>query len=103
MTTVSTPVQPFKDPEETDVIPFDFTGDLNPGETISDPVVTCEVYAGVDPAPAVLSGTPTADVGVVTQRVTGGVADVDYRIQCVVETSDGRVLVLATILPVREA
>lgn len=103
-TVVSTPRLPPKDPEETLVVAFDFTRDLDPGETISSPVTTIAVSVGTDPTPtAVLSGLPTAATGVVTQVITGGVADVDYRLQCKINTSGSRVLVLAAILPVREA
>lgn len=105
MTEHTTPTLDFKDPEETLVVTFDFTKDLDPGETISTPVTTVAIdNGGTDAAYlSVLSGSPTAAVGVVTQVVTLGVADVDYRLQCKVTTSASRVLVLAAILPVREA
>lgn len=103
-TVVATPELDFKDPEETVVVAFDFTRDLDPGETISSPVVTIAVSVGTDAsASSVLSGSATAGTAVVTQTVTSGVADVDYRLQCKVTTSASRVLVLAAILPVREA
>lgn len=101
---VTTPELDPKDPEETLVVTFDFTKDLDPGETISTPVTTVSVVVGTDPASAsVLSGSPTAAVGVVTQTVTVGLDGCDYRLQCKVTTSASRVLVLAAILPVREA
>lgn len=101
---VVTPELDAKDPEEKLVITFDFTRDLDAGETISSPTVTIAVAVGTDPSPnSVLSGVPTAGVGVVTQVITGGRDEVDYRIQCKVNTSGSRILVLAAILPVREA
>lgn len=105
MTDHVTPTLDYKDPEETLVVTFDFTKDLDPGETISSPTVTVAIdNGGTDAAyQSVLSGSPTAAVGVVTQVVTLGVDGVDYRLQCKVNTSGSRVLVLAAILPVREA
>lgn len=96
---------PEKDPEEVVTLTFDFTADLD-GETVSAPVVSVSTFAGVDAAPGnVLNGAAQVDgtATKVMQSVRLGLADVDYRVKARVTTSGARTLVLARILPVRNA
>lgn len=95
-----------KDPEDVDVVTFDFATQLA-GETINGAaVVTITAYSGVDGAPAnVLNGAAAVDgtAKKITQGVKAGIANVDYRIKCKVPTTGGRTLAQARILPVRNA
>lgn len=95
-----------KDPEDVDVVTFDFTDQLA-GETVTAVVaVTAAVYSGVDAAPAtVLNGAAAIDATAkkVSQSVRAGLVNVDYRLKCKVTTSAGRTLNQARILPVRNA
>lgn len=93
-----------KDPGETRTETFDFTADLG-AETISSAdTVTATVYRGTDLSPSLLLNGASTQSGVfVYQSVIGGVADVDYKLRARVTTNTGRKLVLAGILPVRDA
>lgn len=97
---------PEKDPEEVLTLSFDFAADLG-AETINGaPVVAVTVFSGVDANPAnLLNGAAQLDgaAAAVLQSVKAGLADVDYRIKVKVPTTGGRTLVLARILPVRNA
>lgn len=96
---------PAKDPAETLVATFDYSADLDAGETIASATLACSLLSGTDTNPsAVLSGTPTIDDGTVLQRFTGGVEGATYTLRCAVTlTPSGRVLVLAATLPIRNA
>lgn len=98
---------PNKDPEEDILVTFDFTGYLATGETVSNPLVTCEtLYGGTDANPMAMVSGPASTTTLsprVTQVIVGGNAGVNYRLQCLVDTSLGQKLVLAASLPVREA
>jgi hypothetical protein len=96
---------PAKDPAETLVATFDYSLDLDAGETIATAATTCTLLAGTDSNPsAVLSGSPTIDAGMVLQPFTGGVDGAVYTLRCQATlTPTGRVLVLAATLPVRLA
>lgn len=109
--TPDVPVVDPKDPEESIWVKFDFTRDLETGESISSIAgVTAAVHEGTDATPsAILSGSP-AQIGVtpvIAQRIVTGLNQVDYVLQCKVNTTGGaagtRILVLSMILPVREA
>jgi hypothetical protein len=92
-----------KDPEEIITITFDYTADLN-GETISvgTPVFTIAVSEGVDPDVGQMpNGAPQIAGALVLQSVKQGVAAVNYKARCRVDTSGGRRLVLGATLPVR--
>jgi hypothetical protein len=92
-----------KDPEEIITLSFDFEDDLN-GETISvgTPVFTIAVSEGVDPDVGQMpNGAPQIAGALVLQSVKQGVAPVNYKTRCRIDTSGGRRLVLGAILPVR--
>lgn len=93
-----------KDPAEKVVVTFDFTLALNPGETLTTVVsVTSSVVLGSDPAPtALLSGAASVSAGaLIQQQVQGGIDATNYYIKALANTSAGRTLALAAILPVR--
>jgi len=121
---LDTPVLDPKDPEERVYVIFAFAKDLDTGETIStitDVVIAAGSYdqatadftanAALDVnAAAMLSGSPATIVSAptkVAQLTISGTAGVDYRLQARIVTTGGpagaRTLVLAAILPVREA
>lgn len=80
---------------------FDFEAALL-GETISAIVsLAVSVVSGVDALPnAILDGAATNSTTRVFQRIIGGVAGAAYRLVCTIDTSDGRRLILDSILPV---
>ena len=85
----------------TEVIspPFDFSKNLQIGETLSTASVGVSVYSGVDPNPsALLSGTPSISGAVVNQSVTGGIVGVIYDIICTATTSLGNTYQLTAYL-----
>lgn len=96
---------PAKDPDEVLVAAFDFTTEVNTGETISAAIVDCSVVSGVDANPsAVLTGAAVVSAGVVLQPFGGGLEGVNYALRCEATlTPTNRVLVLAANLPVRGA
>ncbi len=96
---------PAKDPAEQLVATFDYSLDLDAGETIATAAITCTLHAGTDSNPsAVLYGSPTIAGGMVLQPFTGGVDGAVYTLRCQATlTPTGRVLVLAATLPVRLA
>jgi hypothetical protein len=94
-----------KDILEVDIITFDFSVKLNTGETIlasPAPIVTSEVFAGVDPEPSgVIAGvTEQSGDNIILQEILAGVVGVSYLIRCTVSTSQERKLTLSCILPV---
>jgi len=70
-----------QDPDDVADYTFDFTGWLEPGETIINTAVACD---------GMTVGTVTEDGGVVTYRISGGVSGGDYYATCHVITSTGR-------------
>lgn len=95
-----------KDPEETVILTFDFIKALDSAETIQSAVTTALVHSGTDPSPgAIISGAASFSNqdGKVMQAVTGGVVGVTYAVRCKATTSSGKVLVLAALLPVKNA
>ena len=87
-----------KDPSEIVVLTFDFTNILAAPLT---PAIAVTVVNGADGAPsALLSGVPSIVGSTVTQKVTGGLSGVSYKIACTVNGADGSKYVLADILPV---
>lgn len=89
------------DVDEIDIQPFDFAPGLAAGETlIGAPYVECEVYQGLDVAPAaVLVGAAVWTGGAVLQRIRGRVAGVTYLLRCRITLSSSRELVAAGLLP----
>lgn len=95
----------FKDPAETNTLAFDFSPDLGT-ETLAAASQTSgiELLAGTDASPAnVLNGAPAISGALVMQSVKAGVAGCDYRVWAKANTSGGRTLVVAGVLPVRTA
>jgi len=102
---MTTQVFPFKDPNETQSLAFDFAPDLG-SETLAAGTMTSgvDLIAGTDATPTnVLNGAPVISGALVLQSVKAGVAGADYRVWAKCNTSGGRVLVVAGILPVRNA
>lgn len=94
----------FKDPGETEFVTFDFNPVLGAASIATVVGVTASVWSGTDATPsAIISGSPSVVLGVVSQKITAGVAGVDYRLECTVTTTDARTLVLALVVPVRDA
>jgi hypothetical protein len=93
-----------KDPEEVVTLTFDFADELG-AETINPgPAVAVAVKKGADPDVAqVANGAPQVSGATVLQSVKAGVAGVDYAVRCKATTSGGRVLVIARVLPIRNA
>jgi hypothetical protein len=97
---------PSKDPAEVLVGTFDFSAEIEAGETIVSAVVAAGILSGVDADPGALiyNGEPTEIVdGQVLIRMQGGVHQATYVLRCTATLSSGRVLVLAATLPVRSA
>jgi hypothetical protein len=101
---MTTEVFPFKDPSEVQTLAFDFSPDLGT-ETLAAPLtVGVELLAGTDASPNdIINGSPVIVGSTVVQSVTGGVSNCDYRIWSKAQTSGGRTLVVAGVLPVRDA
>jgi hypothetical protein len=93
-----------KDAAEVIVLRFDYAADIEPGETISGAAVTCAAALGTDGnAAAMLDGAAAIAAQDVQQRVAAGITGNTYRLRCAATLSSGRVLVLAGLLPIREA
>lgn len=95
---------PEKVPAEKIWVTFKFKRGLAPGETITAAAMTVTLKGGADASPSsFLDGLPIllAD-GRVLQRVKDGVNLAAYMVRCDGTTSDGQVLVLAGVIPVRE-
>lgn len=92
---------PAKDPRETIVVTFDFSGVAT---TVSNPVISLSLSSGADINPAsMLLGTPViSDSNKVLQRVTGGNDGADYRITCLI-TSGNEDLLISEMLRIRQA
>lgn len=90
-----------KDIAEDDIVGWDFTDMVSPGETIVSAVVTCEVYSGSDPNPsAVLSGSPQISGLLILHQVVGGVRGTQYHLRCEVQLSPWGALTQASLMPV---
>jgi len=100
-----TKLWPSKDPEEIITVTFDFTDDLNGAAITGGSAVTSvSVAEGADQDYAqTKNGAEEIQGAKVLQSVKLGLNGVNYRWQGKINTSDGRTLVLAAILPVREA
>lgn len=89
-----------------EVVPTIFDFSLSIGSaTISTATVTATRNAsestGVDASPEdIIYGAASISGGLVSQRITGGVAEVMYDLFCTANLSDGTVLTLSAKLPV---
>jgi hypothetical protein len=93
-----------KAPQETVTLTFDLSADLAPNETLSSPVSSVALVLGTDPTPqAFLSGAPIVSGSTILQSVTGGVLQAQYNVRACANTSAGRVLCLAGVIPVADA
>ena len=87
-----------KDPSEIVTLTFDFTNILAAPLT---PAIVPTVVNGSDATPsAILSGVAVVIGSTVTQKITGGLSGVSYKVVCTVNGADGSKYVLADILPV---
>jgi hypothetical protein len=94
-----------KDPMEIQALSFDFSPDLGTETLVAASQTSgIELVAGTDATPSsVLNGVPIITGSLIVQSVKSGVANADYRIWAKANTSGGRTLVVAGILPVRNA
>ena len=95
---------PEKAPAERVWVTFKFKRGLGPGETITAVNIAVQLKGGTDPDPAAIrDGLPVllAD-GRVCLRIKDGVNLAAYLIRCDATTSEGQILVLAGVIPVRE-
>lgn len=91
-----------KDPGETFTLTFNFASDLGDAETISSATVDVTVVRGSDGNPsALLSGADSNTTTTVSQKITGGSNDTDYKVKVTATTSASNIFVLAAIVPVR--
>lgn len=81
---------PNKLTEEKLVLGFQFSGELESGETLTGtPTVTVDVVDGTDASPsALLNGTATISEGTVLVPVKAGVVGVTYEVRVIVATSN---------------
>lgn len=92
------------DTQEDDTVRFDYTNELETGETLldavaGDAVVTVEVYSGTDATPSdFLSGDRQVSSPAVRQAVTSPTAGVVYLMRCRARTSLDRTLVRAAYI-----
>lgn len=93
-----------KTPAEKVKLTFDFTDLLGNNSIVGLPVATISTHAGTDAAPsAVLNGVSQVIGTKVTQGVQAGTHFVDYLIEMQADDNMGNRLVVAGILPVRNA
>lgn len=84
---------------ETVIETFNFTSRLALSETISTASTVAVVYSGTDASPsALISGAATISGQTVTQKVTGGVLGVTYRLTCTITTSLGQTVALTGLM-----
>jgi hypothetical protein len=82
-----------KQPNEAFVIGISFAARLGVGETLATPTVTAkDATSGADTSGTVLSGSPSAASGVVTQKVHQGASGTRHIVQFRVTTSAGNTL-----------
>lgn len=80
---------------ENEVYTLDFANDLGDGETLSTTTWTIAVVTGTDASPSShLSGSPVIDGTASSQRITGLLGGVLYRVQAIVTTSASNTLSL---------
>lgn len=80
---------------------FDFSKDLEPGDSVVSVQMLVTTVRGVDALPAaVLFGAATIKGARVFQQLQGGVANCSYRVESRVTTANNNLLLLARVLPV---
>ena len=91
----------YKITTENEQFTFNFSTVMSSGETISLATSTVEVVSGTDASPtAILVGSPSINGQVVSQRISGGLDGVIYRIQVTATTSATNVFTIVADLPV---
>ena len=93
---------PPKAPEEKIWATFDFRKGLAVGETVVLVNMVVSLKGGVDANPQAILSTQSILGGRVLQRIVDGADDATYQLMCLATTSEGRVLKLVGVLPVRE-
>ena len=73
---------PLKDPSAVLDYVFDWTEWLATGETITDHTITPDTGITVD--------SSTEDTGKVTVWLSGGTAGINYKVACLITTTEGR-------------
>jgi hypothetical protein len=73
---------PLKDPSAVLDYVFDWTGWLTTGETIDDYTITADTGLTKD--------SSTEDAGKVTVWLSGGTAGINYKVACLITTTEGR-------------
>ena len=73
---------PLKDPSAVLDYVFDWTGWLATVETITDHTITADTGIKVD--------SSTEDAGKVTVWLSGGTAGINYKVACLITTTEGR-------------
>lgn len=80
---------------EDEIYSFDYVNDLRESQSVVSGSWTMTVKEGTDPSPSShLTGLPTVDGTIASQRVSGLLDGVIYRIQCKATLNDGSVLSL---------
>jgi hypothetical protein len=83
------------DPGENEVYSFDFTRDLADNEALTAATWSCTVAGGSDPSAASrISGSASVSGKTTSQRVTGLLAGVRYRLQAIATTTFGNTVSL---------
>ena len=91
----------YKYTTESELFSFDFNPILQPNETLSSATCTAITIQGTDANPsAILSGSPTINLGKATQRVIGGIADNTYRLIMTCVTNQGNTYTVTGDIPV---
>ena len=93
---------PPKAPEEKIWATFDFRKGLAVGETVVLVNMVVSLKGWVDANPQAILSTQSILGGRVLQRIVDGADDTTYQLMCLATTSEGRVLKLVGVLPVRE-
>lgn len=91
-------------PAERLPIVFRYTKELDPGETITGPVLlTPRLIEGADPTPALfVDGASLVEATEVTVRAAGRIGGNTYELQCDAPTSTGNVRTLIAVQRVRD-
>ena len=91
----------YKITTENEQFTFNFSTVMSSGETISLATSTVQVVSGTDANPtAILVGSPVINGQVVSQRISGGLDGVIYRIEVTATTSATNVFTIVADLPV---
>lgn len=101
MTCPVIPLLPEKRVDEIVDVAFDYSAELQTGETITSQAVSVALESGSDPTPsALLAGSATVAGSDVVQRIGGGQAGNVYRLRCLAMLSSGRGLTIIALLKV---